>query len=92
VKIPKKLQILGKTVVIQQPWRISKQDHRGEFDYIKGIIKVKRRLPKEEKETIFLHELTHAVLDYLEYDELSKDEKFVERFSKGLHQALTTME
>jgi hypothetical protein len=36
--------------------------------------------------------LTHAVLDYLEYDELSKDEKFVERFSKGLHQALTTME
>ena len=61
MKIPKKLQILGKTVVIQQPWRISKQDHRGEFDYIKGIIKVKRSLPKEEKETIFLHELTHAI-------------------------------
>ena len=43
---------------------------------------------KEQKDITYLHEVVHAILDSLEYNELSSDEDFVERFSKALHQVI----
>lgn len=46
----------------------------------------------EQMEQVFLHELTHWVLDMMDRDDLSKDEHFVDTFSHLLHQAMSTME
>ena len=45
----------------------------------------------DEKESVFLHELTHCLLEMLEYNELSHNEQLVETFSRALHQAIKTM-
>ena len=92
MEIPKQLKLFGRTIRVQQPWKVDKEDSRGEYDYLKGIIRIKRNMPLEEKEVVYLHELTHAILDALEYNDLSKDEDFIERFSRALHQTLITSE
>ena len=38
----------------------------------------------------YLHEVTHAILDAMGKEDLSKDEEFVDMFSGLLHQVLTT--
>ena len=90
--IPKQFKIFGLTIKVKQPWKVDKDDNWGEASIAKKTIKVKRSLNKEQKEVTYLHELTHIILDSLEYNDLSHDEDFVERFSKALHQALTTQE
>jgi hypothetical protein len=92
LKIPKSLKIFGKTIKVSQPWKVDKQDSRGEWIFLKSGIRIKRTLPIDEREVVFLHELTHAILDNLEYNDLSNDEDFMERFSRALHQALKTAE
>lgn len=88
--IPKTFQIFGLTFKVTQPWKFKNNDRWGECSIAKKTIKVLRSLNKEQKEVTYLHELTHAILDCLEYNDLSNDEAFVERFSKALQQALTT--
>lgn len=90
--IPKRFKIFGLTFKVTQPWKVDKEDNWGECSIAKKSIKVKRSLNQEQKEITYLHELTHTILDCLEYNELSSNEDFVERFSKALHQALTTSE
>lgn len=92
LKIPKRFKIFGLTFKVTQPWKIDKDNSWGECSISKKSIKVKRSLNKEQKEITYLHEVTHAILDSLEYNELSHDEEFVERFSKALHQVLTSSE
>ena len=92
LKIPKEFKIFGRTYIIEQPERVDKDGNLGECNSHTNIIKVKKGLKQDLKELTYLHELTHAILDSLEYTELSKDETFVERFSKALHQALITSE
>lgn len=48
--------------------------------------------PRQQVEQSFLHEVTHFILDCMEQEKLSKDEKFVNLFSSLLYQALTTQE
>lgn len=91
INIPKEFKLFGLTFKVTQPWKIDKTDnHWGECYIANKTIKVKRNLNKEQKEITYLHEVIHAILDMNEYDDLSNDEAFVERFSKGLHQVLTT--
>lgn len=89
-KIPKTFQIFGKTITVKQPWKVDREDSRGEWLYEKAVIKLRRSLNIEEKEVVFWHETVHSILDTLEYNDLSNDERFVERFSKALHQVLKT--
>jgi hypothetical protein len=89
INIPKTFQIFGLTFKVTQPWKF-KGDHWGECSIAKKSIKVKRSLNQEQKEITYLHEITHAILDCLEYNDLSHDEDFVERFSKALHQVIKT--
>ena len=92
ITIPKTFKIFGLTFKVTQPWRIDKDDNWGECSMNKNSVKVKRSLNKEQKEITYLHEVTHAILDSLEYNELSNNEDFVERFSKALHQVIKTSE
>lgn len=92
IKIPKTFKIFGLTFKVTQPHKIDNKDNWGECSISKKSIKVKRSLNQEQKEITYLHELTHAILDCLEYNDLSHNEEFVERFSKALHQALKTSE
>lgn len=88
--IPHTFQIFGKTIKVKQPWKVDKEDSRGEWLYSTSTIKVKRSLDIEEKEVVFIHEALHAALDTLEYNDLSHDEAFIERLSKVLHQIIKT--
>jgi len=89
--IPKTFKIFGITFKVTQPWKLDKKDsHWGSCSISDKSIKVKRNLNQEQKEITYLHEITHAILDTLEYNDLSNDEDFVERFSKALHQVITT--
>lgn len=45
---------------------------------------------QDYKESTFLHELTHGILDTLGYSKLSEDEELVEGFANLLHQYLKT--
>lgn len=92
INIPKHFSIFGLNFKVTQPHKVDSKDNWGECSVAKKVIKVKRNLNKEQKEVTYLHELTHAILDCLEYNDLSNDEDFVERFSKALHQALKTSE
>jgi len=86
--IPKSFEIFGRTYKVTQPYKVDNQGSLGECDSTHNIIKVRRNLKKDLKELTYLHEVTHAILDSLEYHKLSKDEVFVERFSKALQQVL----
>lgn len=90
VIIPKTFKIFGLTFKVTQPYKFKNNDRWGECNINTKSIKVLRSLNKEQKEITYLHEITHAILDCLEYNELSHNEDFVERFSKALHQVLTT--
>jgi hypothetical protein len=43
------------------------------------------------RQTVFLHEVVHAICDTAGYYEISKDEEFADRFAVLLQQMLTTM-
>ena len=47
--------------------------------------------PKDRLESVFYHELVHAILATMGQNELYADERFVEVFSGLLHQAVTSM-
>jgi hypothetical protein len=63
----------------------------GLWDYNKNTITLqqstrKNSLTKEQIESTFIHEATHACLDHMGYHELSQDEKFVSGFSNLIYQ------
>jgi len=41
---------------------------------------------------IFIHEVTHSILDALGKEELNEDEEFVKPFAKCLHQVIQQLE
>lgn len=92
--IPRSFKIFGVTYKVEQPRSIlyKGEQHMGLYDPDTATIKVRRNLRKDIKEMTFIHELTHAILLTLEYHDLGRDEIFIERVSKALHQVLTTQE
>jgi hypothetical protein len=48
------------------------------------LIRVRKELPKQAKETTFYHELVHAILFTM--GETNHDEKYVDTFGAFLHQ------
>lgn len=93
--IPGSFQLMGHTYKVKLVKKVDKQDNYGEIDYEKKLIRLKK-LTKEYNPTMveekFFHEMTHAILDELEYTQLSHDEVFIERFSRALYQAIKTAE
>jgi ssRNA-specific RNase YbeY (16S rRNA maturation enzyme) len=95
IPIPKKFTIFGHTHKVKKLKKVNKGKDYGEWDFNKKTIKlesISSKFSKDQQEEYYLHEVVHGLLESLGYDELSKDEKFVEQFSRGLHQILKTSE
>ncbi len=89
MNIPKSFDILGHTYKVKYVKKIDSKGSRGDVDTGKKIIRILKPNKGATQDVIdetFYHEMIHAVLDELEYLELSKDEVFVERVARVLHQ------
>lgn len=51
-------------------------------------IHISKDIPRSKIESVFFHELTHAILAIMGQQELYNDETFIEVFSGLLHQAM----
>ena len=88
--IPRTFELFGTTYKVEQPNKVmvDKESVLGSCNSDTGVIQVRKNLKKDLKELTYLHELTHAILFSLEYNKLGRDEIFIERFSKALHQVI----
>jgi hypothetical protein len=98
MKIPARFKLLGHTITVEyDPMLDGHHGYTGEALYTTGTIALQPntdtfKRPQSQQEHVFLHELTHHILNEMSERELCGNEKFVESFSGLLHQALTTME
>jgi hypothetical protein len=90
--IPKQFYLFAEKHTVRKVKKIDRQGSEGEFCPDKNKIKILSSLPKERQEQRYCHELIHCMLDHLGYDELSNNERFVDRMGKCLHQILSTSE
>lgn len=93
--IPKIFQLAGHTIhVVNIPKRKWKHgpDCIGMWLPDEYRIELLSSLKGTNRQQVFLHEATHAILDTAGYYELSEDEALVDRISHLLQQMLTTME
>ena len=90
MSLPKEFKIFGELHKVSEVKKVDSQDSFGEYIPDKNKLRIKKQTNPDIKEQTFLHELTHAILHHLSYDELYEDEVFVDQFSKALHQALKT--
>lgn len=91
--IPDRFKIFARTFTVEEVPEITYEGVKrlGECNFDDQVIKLRSDLGKDQKEHVFLHELTHAILSAMD-SELYDNEPFVEVFSGLLHQALTTSE
>ncbi len=61
----------------------------GEHNFPQQLIKVAFAGTKEYQDTVFLHEICHAIVAVYCNDVGNDEEKFVEQFAKGLYQVIT---
>ncbi len=93
MKIPKKYQLFGTTVkVLWDNKRLNDRSEYGLCDYSKNVITLSttdgaEELSEDRVMDTFYHERTHSILDAMNERDLSRNEKFVDVFSKLLRQA-----
>ena len=98
MQIPKRFKLLGHTIEVEyDPMLDGRNGILGEARYTSNTIALQPntdtyKRPDSQQEHVFLHELTHHILNEMNEHELNGNEKFVDVFSGLLHQALTTME
>ena len=96
--IPRSFWLYGQHITVE--WTdhlVEDADSVGEALYRKNLIRLQRNnagveRPQTQMESTFCHELVHFILCLMDEDDLRKNEKFVEYFSRLLHQALNSME
>lgn len=94
--IPKSFNIFGQTIRVK--WRktlLKKEKAWGLWDANSNTIFLQVpgkgiELSKEQLEQTFMHEVLHACLDILNYEQLSENENFIDRLSNALHQVIVT--
>lgn len=93
--LPKQFQLMGHTikvcVVSKKKWQHG-DDAVGCWIPDAYRIEILNTAKGSARQQIFTHEAFHAMLDLAAYDELSKDESFVDQMGHLLQQMLTTME
>jgi len=98
MKIPKRFKLLGHSITVEyDPMLDGRNGCTGEARYTTNSIALQSNTdtfsrPHSQQEHVFLHELTHHILNEMNEHDLRSNEKFVDVFSGLLHQALTTME
>jgi Zn-dependent peptidase ImmA (M78 family) len=91
-EIPKKLTLGAQTIDVKLVDLVSGTTGLdGEARYSNQSIEIRKGMKKEYSEFVFFHELVHHILSQTGDDALRTDEKFVNRFSTFLHQAIKTM-
>jgi hypothetical protein len=93
--IPVSFQLAGHTIKVSIV-PAAKWKHGADCD---GIwlpntyqIHIHGRCKGTHRQQVFVHEMTHALLDVAGHDDLSRNEQFVDRIAQLLTQALTTFE
>lgn len=85
--MPETINILGIVYQIEEVEVVNKTEPRkGEIDFLAGVIRIDKNMPKELKEQTLMHEILHAVCDLLGYEKLCFDEKKVQGLATALHQ------
>lgn len=93
MKIPKSFKLFATTINVKfDSLRLSNESALGDCSFTDNLITLSNNYKGEEisKSSIidtFYHEKTHVILDAMGEHELSKNEKFVEVFSRLLRQA-----
>ena len=91
LKIPKEFSLFGEKHKVKRVKLIDKGKSLGEWNPDNNTIKLSTQgRSLDSIEQAFYHEIVHCILDHLSYEHLSNDEKFVDTFSKALHQILKT--
>jgi len=95
--IPKSFEILGQTITVEYRRTLYKTNkYIGLWIPGKNKILLQQRtktyeITDEQIEQTFLHELTHALLTIMGYENLSNDEKLVDLIGHGLHQIIKSV-
>ena len=89
--IPKKFTIDGKTYTIKYDKDLQDREGAiGQINYRRDVVYLKPFSDGEAteffKESVFYHELAHAILYAMEEDELRSNEKFVDHLGNKIHQ------
>lgn len=98
VKIPKSFKLFGTTVeVVRDDKRLDDMECFGLWEYGHSRITLAEtsfgeQLSEGKRLDTFYHERTHAILSAMRENELTKNEQFVDVFSKLLRQAIETEE
>jgi hypothetical protein len=91
--IPKQFDIFGETIkIVHVDYLLNDDQHivNGLCECEYNRISLSNRMAKDHEEAIFYHELVHMLLDKIEEDDLSSDEKFVVKLAGVLHQFMIT--
>jgi hypothetical protein len=88
--IPKSFTIFGEKYKVKQVVKVDSEDSFGEFNPETNIIKIKKGLQQDQKESVYYHELIHCLTHVLGYATLYTDEVFTDTMGKALHQILKT--
>ena len=89
MRIPRKFQMFDHTITVCYVQLDRKTDGEWRSDSKRILLSTRlHKKPRSYKEQVFLHELTHCVLDHIGRSKLSNDEDFVDSLASGLHQAL----
>lgn len=84
MKKPVEFQILSSTIKVKNNCEMSEH---GEYCHDTLTIRIR----KDAHEATFWHEVTHCILDHLGYEDLSKNEQFVDQFGQCLRQLEKTL-
>ena len=93
MKISNKVKIGGYTYAVERPDEPFVASGNvvcdGVHIFNEQLIKVAKSGSSAYQETVFLHEICHAIIASYCSEECYDEEKFVEQFSKGLYQVIT---
>lgn len=92
MKIPSEFQVMGHTITVKF---VSKSfaeelEFLGRYNHLEHTLELKRGMTDSQTLHTFFHEIMHCVLDSLNEEELSKDEKLVDNIGGLLAQAIAS--
>ena len=84
--IPKRFECMGSTIRVVEVEFHDSAECIGHYSPDDRMIGIQKGLPPEIRRQTFMHELLHCILDHLNYEELNKDEQFVDTVAMLLYQ------
>jgi len=91
MRIPKSFNLFGHTITVEcDDLKMDEMAADGIYSNKVKQITLHSSISKTKRETVFLHEVVHAILKHLGEEELNENEKFVDLMAQMLHQFLTT--